>query len=238
MAIARRDSKVVQLCVTKIGMSFTPESVQTLLNSDDFGDRLRAVNQIRTLDTVLAFELLQAAAGDTNTRVRYAAVSQLANLEGCDADALLPMLRNILVNDPEPDVQAAAADALGALKLTAAFVDLKTAYETSSEWLVQFSIIAALGELGDPRGFELLQSALGSENELMVTAAIGSLGELKDERALPLLLGYVDADDWQIRHRVVQALSQFDNAEAQAAIAQLSQDKSHIVAESAKQHLG
>ena len=159
-------------------------------------------------------------------------------MQGCDSAALLPLLRNALINDPEPDVQAAAADALAALKLTEAFDDLKTAYETSSEWLVQFSIIAALGELGDPRGFELLLSALASDNELMVTAAIGSLGELKDPRALPLLLGYVDADDWQIRHRVVQALSQFDNPEAQAAIAQLSQDKSHIVAESAKHHMG
>jgi HEAT repeat protein len=218
-------------------MSLTPESVQTLLNSDDFGDRLKAVNQMRQLETAIAFELLQTAAVDQNTRVRYAAVSQLANLAGCDGAAILPLLRNTLVNDPEPDVQAAAADALGALKLTAAFEDLKTAYETSGEWLVQFSIIAALGELGDARGFELLQSALDSGHELMVTAAIGSLGELKDDRALPLLLGFVKADDWQIRHRVIQALSQFDNADARAAIAQLSQDKSHIVAEAAKHHM-
>jgi HEAT repeat protein len=218
-------------------MSLTPENVRSLLNSDDFGDRLRAVNQIRALETEVACELLQVAAADKNTRVRYAAVSQLANLQGCDRDALLPMLRQALVNDPEPDVQAAAADALGALQLTEAFEDLKTAYETSSEWLVQFSIIAALGEMGDARGFDLLLSALASENELMVTAAIGSLGELQDPRALPLLLGYVDADDWQIRHRVVQALSQFETAEAKAAIAQLSQDKSHIVAEAAKHHM-
>lgn len=218
-------------------MSPTPESVHTLLNSDDFGDRLRAVNQMRELEMASAFELLQAAAVDPNTRVRYAAVSQLANLDGCDGTTILPLLRNALVNDPEPDVQAAAADALAALQLAEAFEDLRTAYETSSEWLVQFSIIAALGELGDPRGFELLQSAVDSGNELMVTAAIGSLGELKDDRALPLLLGFVNADDWQIRHRVIQALSQFDNADARAAITQLSQDKSHIVAEAAKHHM-
>ncbi|MGD1904991.1 MAG: phycobilisome degradation protein NblB [Leptolyngbyaceae cyanobacterium] len=218
-------------------MSPTPETVQALLNSDDFGERLRGVNQIRTLETAIASELLQKAATDQNTRVRYAAISQLANLEGVDGAALLPMLRNTLVNDPEPDVQAAAADALGALKLTEAFEDLKTAYETNPEWLVTFSIVAALGELGDTRGFEILQSALESGNELLVTAAIGSLGELKDDRALPLLLGFVAADDWQIRHRVIQALSQFDTPEAKAAIAQLSQDKSHIVAEAAKQHM-
>jgi len=33
-----------------------------------------------------------------------------------------------LFNDPEPDVQAAAADCLGALKLTEAFEDLQQLY--------------------------------------------------------------------------------------------------------------
>lgn len=102
---------------------------------------------------------------------------------------------------------------------------------------MQFSIIAALGELGEPQAFTLLQEALGSENELVITAAIGALGELRDERAIPLLLPYTTHPDWQVRHRLVQALAQFSQPEAQAALTNLTQDGAAIVAEAATQHL-
>jgi HEAT repeat protein len=218
-------------------MSPTPESVKQLLESSDFGDRLRAVNQLRELDPALAFEMIQTAAVDGNARVRYAALSQFTSLGQQNLDRALEILRPALLEDPEPDVQAAAADALGALKLTVAFEDLKAVYEHSNEWLVQFSIIAALGELGDPRAFDLLETALQSDNDLVSTAAIGSLGELGDPRALPLLLPFVTADDWQVRHRVVQAIAHFDHPEAKAALERLAQDTAAIVADTAKHHM-
>jgi len=40
-------------------MSVTPESVKQMLSSEDLGDRLRAVNQIRELEPAIAFELVQ-----------------------------------------------------------------------------------------------------------------------------------------------------------------------------------
>ncbi len=202
-------------------MAITPDSVRQLLNSDDYGDRLRAVNQFRELDIDAAFELAQLAANDSNHR---------------DPSAVESLLRRALTNDPEPDVQAAAADAIGGLQLRSIFDDLAAVYETSSEWLVRFSIVAALGELGEPNALPLLQEALSSENELIATAAIGALGELKDERALPLLLNYTDHPDWQVRHRLVQALAQYPQPEAQAALQGLLQDDSAIVAEAAQHH--
>jgi HEAT repeat protein len=218
-------------------MAPTPESVQQLLASADFGDRLRAVNQMRELDPAVTFEMLQTAATDDNARVRYAAISQLPSVGQQDPDQVLELLRAALLSDKETDVQAAAADAIAALHLTSAFDDLKAVYEGSQEWLVQFSIIAALGELGDARAFDLLAQALESGNDLVVTAAIGSLGELGDPRALPLLLPFATADDWQVRHRVVQAIAQFDHPDAQAALTKLSQDTAAIVADTAQQHL-
>ena len=217
-------------------MAITPDSVRELLNSDDYGDRLRAVNQFRELDIDAAFELAQLAANDSNPRVRYAAISQLPSIAHRDPSAVESLLRRALTNDPEPDVQAAAADAIGGLQLRSIFDDLAAVYETSSEWLVRFSIVAALGELGEPNAFPLLQEALSSENELIATAAIGALGELKDERALPLLLNYTDHPDWQVRHRLVQALAQYPQPEAQAALQGLLQDDSAIVAEAAQHH--
>jgi HEAT repeat protein len=214
-------------------MSITPDSVRELLHSEDYGDRLRAVNQLRELDLAAAFDLAQLAA---NARVRYAAISQLASLGQQDLTTVEPLLRRALTNDPEPDVQAAAADAIGGLQLRSAYADLAAVYHSTGEWLVQFSIIAALGELGEPQAFALLQEAIQSDNDLVVTAAIGALGELQDERAIPLLLSFTGHPDWQVRHRLVQALAQFPQAETQTALNSLTQDSSVIVAEAAAQH--
>jgi HEAT repeat protein len=215
-------------------MSVTPESVKELLSSEDLGDRLRAVNQIRELEPAIAFELVQTAINDRNARVRYSAVSQMDTLGGRDLPTALSVLRDRLLNDPEPDVQAAAADCLGALQLTEAFEDLLQVYNTTSEWLVQFSIIATLGELGEPRSFELLKEALASGNDLVKTAAISSLGELGDMQALPLLVPYATNPDWQIRYRVVQALNRLGGPEAHSTLETLAQDQVEAVAQEAR----
>ncbi|GAB4143561.1 MAG: HEAT repeat domain-containing protein [Cyanobacteria bacterium J069] len=217
-------------------MTITPDSVKALLESEDFGDRLRAVNQMRQLDPAIAFDLIQIAATDPSVRVRYAAVSQVSSLGSQNPDLALALLQTSL-RDPEPDVQAAAADSIGALQLTTAFEDLQALYHHSSEWLVQFSIIAALGELGDPTSFDLLQEALGSDNELVRTAALGSLGELGDPRAIPLLTSYATHPDWQIRHRVVQALGHFQTPEARAVLENMVGDENSTVAQEAKLYL-
>jgi HEAT repeat protein len=93
-------------------MSITPESVQQLLSSEDLGDRLRGVNQLRQLEPETAFALIQSAVADRDTRVRYAAVSQLSTLGEQDRTRALQLLRECLLQDPEADVKAAAADAI------------------------------------------------------------------------------------------------------------------------------
>ncbi|PMB42846.1 phycocyanin alpha phycocyanobilin lyase [Fischerella thermalis CCMEE 5205] len=218
-------------------MSVNPESVKQLLVSEDLGDRLRAVNQIRQLEPTIAFELIQNAINDSNSRVRYSAVSQFDTLGGQDLDLSLSILRDRLLNDPEPDVQAAAADCLGALKLKAAFEDLQQLYQTSNEWIVKFSIIATLGELGDPRSFELLQQALSSDNELVQTAAISSLGDLGDTQAVPLLAPYATNPDWQIRYRVAQALGRLRSTDAKTILETLVNDEVEAVATEAQKSL-
>ncbi|MEM7594460.1 MAG: HEAT repeat domain-containing protein [Cyanobacteria bacterium P01_A01_bin.83] len=218
-------------------MSITPESVTSLLNSEDFGERIRGLNQLRQIDPKTAFSMVKPLITDNNTRVRYAAVSQLDTLGTVDPETSLEMLRDRLFNDPEPDVQAAAADAIGGLKLVEAFGDLADVYHNSSEWLVQFSIIAALGELGEPQGFTLLEEALQSNNNLLQTAAIGSMGELGDHRAVSLLTAFADHEDWQIRYRLVQALGRLGGDQAKEIITRLVDDESEQVAQEAKNNL-
>ncbi|MCA1994972.1 MAG: HEAT repeat domain-containing protein [Coleofasciculus sp. S288] len=218
-------------------MSVTRESVQQLLSSEDFGQRISGINQLRQLEPSVAYELIQPVVTDNNTRVRYAAVSQLDTLGNQDLQKTLTLLRDRLLNDAEPDVQAAAADAMGALKLTQAYEDLQRVYHQSSEWLVQFSIIATLGELGDPRGFELLQEALSSDTSLIQMAAISSLGELGDVRAVSLLTPYATNPDWQVRYRVAQALGRLGGAQTRPTLETLANDSVEQVAREAKTSL-
>jgi HEAT repeat protein len=219
-------------------MTITPESVQQLLNSEDLGDRLQGVNRLRTLEPKAAFEMLKPMIHDRNPRVRYAAVSQLDTLGRQDLEISLSLLRDRLLNDDEPDVQAAAADAIGGLQLTAAYEDIEKVYHETSQWLVQFSIIAALGELGDPRGFELLKEALTSDINLVQTAAISSFGELGNIDAVPLIAPFASHEDWQIRYRLVQALGHLGGSEANSALEALANDEIEQVATAAKTNLG
>jgi HEAT repeat protein len=217
-------------------MTITPESVKELLASENTGDRLRAVNQFRDLEPNIAFELVQTAIKDPNTRVRYSATSQMDTLGGQDLQLSLSLLRNLL-KDKEPDVQAAAADCIGALKLVEAFDELQQLYHSTPEWIVQLSIIATLGALGEPRGFELLQEALNSDNGLLQITAISAFGELGNPAAVPLLASYVTNPDWQIRHRLIFALEQLGGEEAKAILQNLANDSVDAIASEAKRAL-
>jgi HEAT repeat protein len=95
------------------------------------------------------------------------------------------------------------------------------------------SIIATLGELGDPRAFGLLKDALSSPEGLVQGAAIGSLGELRNPEAVSLLKPFVTHEDWQIRYRVAQALGNLGGEDAKALAEELSKDGMGQVAEMA-----
>lgn len=214
-------------------MSITPETVTKKLESEDLGERLRAVNEIRQLEPAIGFELIQSAIKDKNARVRYSAVSQFDTLGVQDLEKSLNLLREML-QDPEADVQAAAADCLGGLKLVNAFDDLQKLYQSTDEWIVKLSVIAALGELGEPRGFEMLKQALSDENDLVKTAAISSMGELGNPESVTVLAPYASNSDWQIRYRVAQALNRFDSPQAKQILESLVNDEVEAVAEEAK----
>ncbi|HAA29765.1 MAG TPA: phycocyanin alpha phycocyanobilin lyase, partial [Cyanobacteria bacterium UBA8553] len=83
---------------------------------------------------------------------------------------------------------------------------------------------------GDPRCFDLLAEALNSSTDIVKTAAIGSLGELGDSRAIPLLIPYATDPDWQIRHRIAQALGHLGGEQARNTLETLATDEVELVA--------
>lgn len=213
------------------------ESLRQQLQSSDVGDRLRAINLIRNLPSHDAVMLLLHAAQDSSARVRYAALSQLGGHPIPDATQVLPTLRQALLSDPEVDVRAAAAACLGDLKDPTVLPDLLAAFERETEWLLQFSVIAALGELGDVGAFDALVSALSHENDLIRTAAAAALGDLGDPRAIPYLEPLINDPDWQLRFRVCLSLGHIDDAATQPLLAQMAQDPNEHVAQEAQRAL-
>ena len=209
-------------------------SLKEQLASDDMGIRMKALHASRSLSISERFTLLSTAAIDSYARIRYDAVSQLGTVGTFDLDKSLEILSDRLCVDPELDVRAAAAASLGSLQLIQAFDLLKTAYESTNDWMFQFSIIAAIGELGAPQGFDFLSQALQSPNELVKIAAIGSLGDLGNPEAVSLLIPLIDDPDWQVRHRVSQSLGQLGGVEAIAGLEKLANDSIPQVAEATR----
>ena len=218
-------------------MALISDDIRQMLTSEAYEQRLSAINHLSAIDTDIAFDLVQLVVDDPKVRVRYAAMSKLATVGVTNPQKSLELLRHALLTDKEADVRAAAADAIGALRLKEGFDDLKTLYYATSDWIIQLSIVAALGELGDERGFELLAHALSEDNDLIHAIAVGALGELGDRRAIPLLVKHSTNPDWQIRYRVAQALGNFDGPDVKMALGHLSQDSVGQIAEEATTHL-
>ncbi|MGQ9866917.1 MAG: HEAT repeat domain-containing protein [Pseudanabaenaceae cyanobacterium] len=187
----------------------TFEELKALMQDADGGVRVRAAVASRALSPAEQFAIACLGVQDDNARVRYDAASRLGTVGHCDLPQTQALLQKLLREDPETDVRAAAADAIAALKLTAAYDDLMTAYDSamgSEGWLLRFSIVAALGELGDRRARDFLWQVLTTESGLLPLAALGALGDLGDREALPQVLPLADHEDWQIRHRLVQVV--------------------------------
>ncbi|MEB3175051.1 MAG: HEAT repeat domain-containing protein [Cyanobacteriota bacterium] len=215
----------------------TPQDIETLLTSDNFSNQIRGLNHLRNLDPALAFPLLKPLLNDPNPRIRYAAVSQLDPIGAVNPQESLELLRERLFNDSEIDVQSVAADVIGGLKLTEAYPDLEQTYNNTQDWLLQMSIVATLGEMGDPRSVELLKTALSSPQSLIRAAAIGALGDLGDAGIMSILLPLAEDEDWQVRYRLALTLGQLPTPEGLAALERLSQDEAEQVAATAREAL-
>eukprot|EP00180_Rhodochaete_pulchella_P003169 Plantae.Rhodophyta-Rhodochaete_pulchella.ctg5220.p1 GENE.Plantae.Rhodophyta-Rhodochaete_pulchella.ctg5220~~Plantae.Rhodophyta-Rhodochaete_pulchella.ctg5220.p1 ORF type:complete len:244 (+),score=30.91 Plantae.Rhodophyta-Rhodochaete_pulchella.ctg5220:120-851(+) len=180
--------------------------VRALLASEDIAKRFSGVNQTRFLEPQVGLELMLEAVSDSNAQIRYAAVSQLALHGQTSPEKTLAVVTELLVSDSESSVRAGAADVIATLGLPECFDILKDVYSASTDWMLKFSIIAGLGELGDTRAYDLLVEALSSEEPLLQLASIGSLGELGDVRAIGLIEPFLESPDSTLKDRATTAL--------------------------------
>ncbi len=213
------------------------DDVRALIESEDYGDRIIGIERLGNIDPAAAFELLKPVITDEHPRVRYTAASKMATMGTVDRASALELLRDRVRTDSELDVRAAAADALGALGLKEAFDDLQQLYNSTTDWIVRMSVVAALGEMKHDRAFPVLEDALETGEDLVKIIAIGALGELGDDRAIDLILPFVDSNDAQMRFRVAKALGNLNGDAARSALEKLAADPAEQVAREAGSYL-
>jgi HEAT repeat protein len=98
-------------------------------------------------------------------------------------------IARVLETDPNPNVRASAARALGVLKYKKALPQLINALK-DNEW-VCFSALESLALLGDESSIEPVASLLNSESEAIRYATIEALGKIGGRQSADALLGHL-----------------------------------------------
>jgi HEAT repeat protein len=208
----------------------TLEQVSQQLDSLNSRDRLLALVSLRDVAPEVAVPLIKKVLQDDNLQVRSMAVFALGLKPTAEC---LPLLLEILTNEPDYSIRAGAAGALGYLQDVGALEPLvRTLYE-DTDWLVRFSAAVSLGNLKDPRAYAVLIQALNSAEVVLHQAAIAALGEIKAISAVDHILRFAQAEDWLVRQRLAEALGNLPTPKSLAALKYLEKDSQHQVAEAA-----
>lgn len=166
--------------------------LEKVLGSDAFyAVRAAAATSLGEVGTAEAQEALLSARGQSDSRVRTAAITALGSLS--KQPAVFDALTNALHNDPSYAVEAAAA--------------------------------LAIGESGDARAFDVLQTEAARGQEVHVMqAALAGLAATKDSRSAAILLAQAKPGvPERVRVSALQALVNVNDAGMQEHRAELIQ---------------
>lgn len=141
--------------------------------------------------------IFKLALNDDEPAVRAAAIAGLYEYEGGD---LIPVLAGLLLGDPESEVRAEAAVALGRYALAAEFDRLDVSDEGAvkkaltesvededEDDIVRAKAIEALGVLSDEATRDLIESLYAEERLWLQIGAVDAMGRSCDEVWLPIV---------------------------------------------------
>jgi twitching motility protein PilT len=124
-----------------------------------------------------------------------------------------------LLQDPDPDVRAAAIAVAGSFddpRIVPATIELLK----DSDWWIRIAAADTLGRLKDSRAVEPLIASLADPD--LKWSAVEALGRIADARALPAL-GRMLADPMpDVRIEVMQAIRHFKHPQVQQALLQMA----------------
>ena len=142
--------------------------------------------------------IFKLALEDEDPAVRAAAIAGLHEYEGGD---LIPVLAGLLLGDPESEVRAEAAVALGRYALAAEFERLhasdaaavkaaltESVEDEDEDDIVRAKAIEALGVLSDEETRSLIENIYGEERLWLQIGAVDAMGRSCDEAWLPIVI--------------------------------------------------
>jgi HEAT repeat protein len=213
--------------------------IQTNLQQEDFGLRLKAIAALRTYPIDVAMPLLTTHQKDPEFLVRTFVARELGNFRNDESFALLLEMMRF---DNTPNVRAEAANSLSLFGVMTAG-HLVAAATMDDHWLVRRSILGALCDMECAvEIWEVCQVAISNlDDRATRDAAILALGKLagtsREEVAQTQLLAFSESVDWGDRKHAAYALRYFQTAAAAQALTQLRQDSDHRVVGAALEEL-
>ena len=204
--------------------------IEAYIDSSNPQDRMKAITELRNYEPHVVVPLLKRRIDDQKFMVRSLVASGLGfkrTKEGFD------LLQHLIENDSDHNVRAEAANSLAKYGETA-IPHLVNLFRQDSNWLVRYSILAAMDFTQYPETLlEFCTLGLEGKDPLVRLTVISSLGELaktsQADSALELLLSCLSTEQGTPRVKIARALKNFEDPRAKAALDDLRQDPDHRV---------
>jgi HEAT repeat protein len=134
-----------------------------------------------------AIPLLPELLNDKDDDVRKFALDLIHDIKHCDyPDKVVELIEK----DPNTNVRAAAAEAIGKLQFKDAVPHLINALN-DEEW-VCFSALEALTEMQDDSSIDAIEKLLGNSSETIRFAAIETLGKINTPKSIKALMNHIE----------------------------------------------
>jgi HEAT repeat protein len=161
------------------------DALRAALKDPDPACRAMALRASGELPAAESIQIAIAALHDTEPSVRNAVSIYLKPVQTADPQVALGLIA--LVQDPDASVSWSALQSLSTSRDPKAIDAMLGFAQGKNPHVDSFEAMNLLGNVKDPRVFDLLTSALKSSNVQVSVSASEQLGNLRDPRAVPAL---------------------------------------------------
>jgi HEAT repeat protein len=196
---------------------------------------LEDLEDLAETDTLTSFDdLARSLLGDPDPEVRARAIRLLWE---CDDSKLIPVYLDMLNNDEDIEVRAAAANALGQFvylgeldKIPAELHhevedQLLAATSSSNETLIRRRALESLGYSGRKEIIPLIEAAYGEKKTDWVVSALFAMGRSSDNRWKKQVLSQLRSPDEDIRSEAIHAAGELELESSRPVLLDILEDE-------------